>query len=772
MKSRAVIFLIILSIITGVFVGGYLAIAMGIPSIAELKQYKPTASTKIYADDDTLIGELKVEKGIFVPLNKMPQHLIDAVIAVEDSRFWKHKGIDYVAIGRALLKDIIHVELKEGGSTITQQLAKVVFLTPEKTIKRKIREASLAIKMEKNLDKKEILELYLNKIYFGHGAYGVEMASRVYFGKSVREITLPEAAMIAALIKAPAIYSPYNNLTKAKERQETVLLRMEEEEYIKKSEREKAAKQPLFLSSLRRGLEANNYFIEYVRKYMEEKYGEDTVYKGGLKVYTTLDRATQISAQKALQEGLRELDKRRGWRGPIEHKEIDVKKEIGSKDVYNSTITGGDEIASGLVLKVSAKDALIKTRGIIGKLLVNDAQWASIAIDPKTKKANSIKGFNLTSILRPGDVIKVKVKGMKGRDVNLSLEQEPEVEGAIAAVEQSTGFIRALVGGYDYTKSEYNRAIYAKRQPGSAFKPIIYAAAMDNGFTPASIINDESVTYKGGPKGEWSPENYDHKHYGPTRLRDALAYSRNVITVKLVAAIGVDKIIEFSRNIGLGGDIPRNLSIALGSISVTPLELCMGYSVFAEGGIKMKPTVVKYVTDSKGRILESNEPDGTQAISQQTAFLITSMMQDVINYGTGWRIKALGRPAAGKTGTTNDYRDAWFVGYTTGLTACVWVGFDDMKPLGPQETGARAASPIWLNFMRSVSSSGESLDFSIPEGIVRYPIDPLTGLLVKEETAGSLKEYFKDGTQPTKFSIVPFTSGGQEKMDTSDLDFD
>ncbi|HBR22922.1 MAG TPA: penicillin-binding protein [Nitrospiraceae bacterium] len=773
MKARVVVFLLIISVITGISVGGYFAFAKGIPSIAELKQYKPTSGTKIYADDDTLIGELKVEKGIFVPLNRMPKHLIDAVIAVEDSRFWKHKGIDYIAIGRAVLKDIIHAGLKEGGSTITQQLAKVVFLTPEKTFKRKVREVSLAIKMEKNLDKKEILELYLNKIYFGHGAYGVEMASRVYFGKSVGELTLPEAAMIAALIKAPFTYSPYNNLTKSKERQETVLLRMEEEGYIKKSEREEAAKQPLYLSTLRRGMEANNYFIEHVRKYLEEKYGEDTVYKGGLKVYTTLDRAMQAAAQKALQEGLRELDKRRGWRGPVEHKkDIDIKKEMESKDVRSTAIGGGDDIISGLVLKVSATEAVIKTRGIIGKLSIADAQWASALLDPKTKKATTIKGFNLTKILKPGDIVKVKIKGAKGKEVSLALEQEPKVEGAVVAIEQRTGFIRTIIGGYDYTKSEFNRAIYAKRQPGSAFKPIIYAAAMDNGFTPASMINDEPVTYKGGPKGDWTPENYDHKHYGPTRLREALAYSRNVVTVKLVDAVGVEKVIKFTRNLGLEGDIPHNLSIALGSFSVTPLELCAGYSVFANNGVRMNPIAVKYITDSKGKILESNEPEGMQAISNPTAFLITSMMQDVINYGTGWRIKALGKPAAGKTGTTNEYRDAWFVGYTTGITASVWVGFDDVRPLGSQETGARAASPIWLNFMKAASNIVESSDFSVPEGIVMYPIDPSTGLLSKEETATSLKEYFKDGTQPTQFSTASPSSTGAERKSVPNPDFD
>jgi len=773
MKARVVIFLFIISIIIGVSAGGYFAFAKGIPSIAELKQYKPTSGTKIYADDDTVVGELKVEKGVFVPLNRMPKHLIDAVIAVEDSRFWNHKGIDYIAIGRAVFKDIMHAGLKEGGSTITQQLAKVVFLTPEKTFKRKVREISLAIKLEKSLDKKEILELYLNKIYFGHGAYGVEMASRVYFGKSVGELNLPEAAMIAALIKAPSTYSPYNNLTKSKERQEIVLLRMEEEGLITKASREKAAKQPIYLSTLRRGMEANNYFIEYIRKYLEEKYGEETVYKGGLKVYTTLDRGMQAAAQKALQEGLRELDKRRGWRGPVDHKkDVDIKKEMESNEVRNTAIGGGDDITSGLVLKVSDKEAVIKTRGLIGRLSIADALWASAIIDPKTKKASAIKAFNLTKVLKPGDIVKVKIKGAKGKGVSLTLEQEPEVEGAIVAIEQSTGFIRAIIGGYDYTKSEFNRAIYAKRQPGSAFKPIIYAAAMDNGFTPASMINDEPVTYKGGHKGDWVPENYDHKHYGPTRLREALTYSRNVVTVKLVEAVGVDKVIKFSRNIGIEGDMPYDFTIALGSLSVTPLELCSGYSVFANNGIRMNPTAIKYITDLQGKILESNEPEGIQAISAQTAFLITSMMQDVISHGTGWRIKALGKPAAGKTGTTNDYRDAWFVGYTTGITTSVWVGFDDMRPLGSQETGARAASPIWLNFMKSASNKVEFSDFSVPEGIVTYPIDPLTGLLAKEETASSLKEYFKDGTQPTEFSASQPPADKPERKPVLNPDFD
>ncbi len=769
MRLKLIFIFTAFSIIVGTFAGGYLAISRGIPSIEEMKQYRPVAGTKIYADDDVLIGELKVEKGVFVPINKIPEHMINSVIAVEDSRFWKHKGIDYLAIARAVIKDILYVGLKEGGSTITQQLAKVMFLTPEKTLKRKLREAALAIKIEKSLDKKEILELYLNKIYFGHGAYGVEMASMIYFGKSVKDITLPEAALIAGLIKAPSLYSPYNDLTKAKERQRIVLLRMEEEGLIKRSEKDNALRQPVYLSSMRKGIEANNYFIEYIRRYLEERYGEETVYKEGLKVYTTLDRRAQLLAAKALQEGLREFDKRRGWRGPLEHKiDIDIEKEMKSKEITTSVVTTPGYNASGLVLKVSNTEALIKTRGIMGKLSIGDAKWASNVIGPKKGTGKVLKDFKLTQILKPGDVVKVSIKSIRGNDVRLSLEQEPGVEGALVALEPDTGFIRAIIGGYDFVKSDFNRALYAKRQPGSAFKPIIYAAALNHGFTPASTIVDEPVTYQGGPKGEWSPENYDHKFYGPTRLREALTYSRNVVTVKLVEALGVNNVIDFARTIGIQGDMPADLTLALGSLSLSPLDLALCYNVFASNGMKVKPIAIKYITDSKGRVLESNEPEAEEVISPQTAFLITSMMEDVVKNGTGWRAKALGRPVAGKTGTTNEYKDAWFVGYTPDLVSAVWVGFDDMKSLGPQETGARAASPIWVSFMKDFLS-GEIEDFTVPEGIVSYTIDSATGLLSKDESMG-VKEYFKEGTEPKKYA--PSTSIREPKESPVNLNFD
>lgn len=749
-RFKRAFLIIAIAILIGISLGSYIAVAKGVPSIKDLKHQGTVTGTRIYADDDSLIGELKIERGIYLPLKAIPKDLINAVVAVEDSRFWKHKGFDYIAIIRAVIKDILYVRIKEGGSTITQQLAKITFLTPKKTLTRKIKEIALAIKIEKSLSKEEILELYLNRIYLGHGAYGVEMASRIYFGKSARNLNLSESALLAGLIKAPSLYSPYNNIILAKERQRTVLQRMEEEGFIKSSEREKAERQPIHLATLRGGLEVNNYFIEYIRRYLEEKYGEDMVYKGGLKVYTTLDRKTQIAAARALQAGLREIDKRKGWRGPIDNKKIDAEKELRKKDAGFQIPDNFTDITTGIVLKVSPREAIIKARGIVGRLSIDNARWASKVFNPKEGKQTYIKDFSLDKILKVGDVVKVRFISVRGSKVELALEQDPLVEGAVVVIEPYSGFIRALVGGYDYSRSEFNRAVYAKRQPGSAFKPIIYAAALEAGYTPASIITDEPVTYPGGPKGEWSPENYDHKFYGPTRLRDALAHSRNVVTVKLLESIGVDRVIDFARKLGIQGNMPHDLTLALGSMTTTPLELCSAYSVFANGGAKMKPIAIKYVTDAKGSIIESNEPEGEQVISPETAFLITSMMEDVVNYGTGWRVRALGRPVAGKTGTTNDYRDAWFVGYTPDILSCVWVGYDDMRSLGNRETGASAASPIWLNLLKSLDL-GDPMGFPVPEGIVSCYIDPSNGLLVSDPSQG-IKEYFKRGSEPKEYS--------------------
>lgn len=760
--KKVFLLLIFLSAIIVTSAVAFLGLTNDLPDVAFLKSQQIPEGTKVYADDDQLIGEFKIEKGMAVSLRDIPKNLQNAVLSIEDSRFYRHKGLDYTAIVRALLKDIISIEIKEGGSTITQQLAKVLFLTPERNIKRKIKEAVLALRIEKNLSKDQILEMYLNKVYFGHGAYGVEMASRIYFGKSVGRLTLEEASMLAGLIKAPSIYSPYNDLSKARHRQLIVLKRMEEEGFIKKEDVERSWKQAIYLSSLREKENNAPYFLEYIRQHLEATYGTEMVYKGGLKVYTTLNRKMQIMAVRALQEGLRELDKRNGFRGPVDVKDIDPKKtRLDEEEVFKPVVMTEGDIFTGTVIKVAPEYATVKARGLVGKIRIEDMAWASRKIEGG--KIREIKSVRASDILKAGYVVKVRIKSIRGknRDVSFALEQDPLVEGALVAIDVPTGFIKAMVGGYDYQRSEFNRAVQANRQAGSAFKPVIYAAAMDHGFTPASVIIDEPVTYdKTLLSPGWSPENYDGKYYGPTRLRTALIYSRNVVTVKLLEMIGIMPVIELASRLAIKEGLPHDLTLALGSLSVSPLELTSVYGVFANGGISMEPMAIRYIEDSKGYLLESNEPRGEEVLSPQTAFLITSMMEDVVREGTGWRAKALGRPVAGKTGTTNNYVDAWFVGYTPNLVTGVWVGFDNRQSLGKQETGARAASPIWVKFMSAALKDEPIEDFSIPSDIIMTDIDPVTGFLPAKGSSEVITEFFKKGTAPTKYappkSEIPF----------------
>jgi penicillin-binding protein 1A len=697
--------ILIFTIVFIAFLAGVgFALLREIPSIKDFEKLKNPDGTKVYANDGTLIGEFKIQKGIYVPLNLIPKTLIDAVIAVEDSRFWKHKGIDYIGIGRALITDILHMKLKEGGSTITQQLAKIMFLTPEKTLSRKIREAYLAIKLEKELSKEKILELYLNNVYFGHGAYGVEMASRIYFGKPVSELFLAESALLAGLIKAPNFYSPYNDLVRAKQRQKIVLERMEKEELITPQEKTKASSQVIHLSSLRISTENFNYFLEYVRKQLEENFDIDKIYKGNLRVYTTLNPRDQITAQKAVQEGLREVDKRIGWRGPIG--KVSLKTELDDKKVAFTPSPG--DIARGVVLSVSPNQAIVKSRGIKGKLNLQDALWASKIIEPSgTTKV--IKNFKLTDILTPGDIIWVRFKSV-GKEILFSLEQEPEIEGSLVAIEPQTGYIIAMVGGYSFQRGEFNRAVNAKRQPGSSFKPFVYASAIEKGYTPEDTILDEPISYRTSLK-EWSPSNYDEEFWGEITLRRALAFSRNVPTVKLAENIGIDSVINISRRAGINSKMPADLTLALGSLSLSPLELTCAFAVFANGGKKIKPIAIKYVTDRSGKILLQNEPQLEDAIDVEVAQTVTEMLKDVVSYGTGTRAN-IGRTIAGKTGTSNEFRDAWFIGYTPQLVAGVWVGYDDMrKSLGHGEAGGRVSAPIWAQFMKEALSTRDFQDF-------------------------------------------------------------
>jgi len=738
---------------TGALIGGYAAVMDGLPQIAELKSYRPSNGTKVFADDDRFIAEFNVEKGIYVPYERFPESLVQAAVATEDAEFWRHSGINLFAIGRAVVKDILAGRIKEGGSTITQQLAKVLFLSPEKKLKRKLQEVVLAFQMEKNLSKEEILELYFNKIYFGRGAYGVEMAARTYFGKSVDALDLAESAMLVGLIRAPNRYSPYHNLARAKRRQRVVLRRMVREGYIGEEELETAFAEPLRLENRSGRREGNSYFLEALRKDLEERYGTETLYKGGLRVYTTLNLEMQRAAREALRWGLRRFDKKLGWRGPLEHRDpAEGGKRFGA-GALTADMLESDRMMPGLVIRVDDESAEVLLGGRTGLLRGKDAKWAAVrSVGPG--ETETVKPFRLSELLRPGDVIHVSVRSRENDILSLRLEQMPEIEGALVALEPQTGYVKALVGGYDFHRSEFNRAVAASRQPGSAFKPVIYTAALDRGFTPADMILDEPVEYSDYESGIWEPSNYNRKHYGPTRLRDALAFSRNIITVKLLDMIGIPAAVRTARKLGIDGPLPHDLTLGLGSLSVTPIRLTSVYATFANGGVRVPTTQIRYILDAKGNLVENNIPEGERVLSPETAYLITSMLEDVVRYGTGWRAKALKRPVAGKTGTTNEYRDAWFLGFTPDLAAGVWVGHDDTRTMGKRATGSSVSAPIWTRFMKKALKGTEPREFPIPEGIVTAIIDADTGLLATTDTPKRTIEFFREGEVPEIYSTA------------------
>jgi len=751
----------ILAITTGASYAIFKTVSRDLPQITSLKNYKPPLGTQIFSEDDHLIGRLKVDKGIFVPLAHIPDGIKKAVVAVEDARFYEHNGLDYQGILRAVLKDMLSVSLKEGGSTITQQLAKVLFLSPEKNLSRKLKEAVLAKKIEDQLTKDEILELYLNKVYFGHGAYGVEMAARTYFGKHVGDLTLGECALVAGLIRSPANYSPYNSMEQARGREATVLGRMVDEKVLTRGQADKALAQPLTLKNMRANEEVAPHLVEQIRIYLEKKYGPDKVYKEGLTVRTTINYRQQLAATRALEDGLRALDKRQGYRGPLAHKDADEMENLQDDPPGQSSTFQAGEIFTATVLKTDKEKALVSARGAKGRIALKDMLWAAGKDGAKKTAAD---------ILHPGDVVEARVKSFdtKTKQVAFSLEQEPLAQGALVAIDPWEGKVKAEVGGFDFQKNEYNHALYARRQPGSAFKPFVYAAAMEAGFTPASTIDDGPVSYD---DDKWKPANYDHEFYGPTRLREALVQSRNVVTVELLHQIGVQSVIELAQKLGMPGPFARDLTLGLGSCGVTPMELTAAYCSFANQGYRVKPYTISQITDARGNYLEGGTTEMEQVVSPITAYQITSILKDAVLRGTAKGASFLGLPVAGKTGTTNDYKDAWFVGYTQSLVAGVWVGYDDHKTLGHGEAGARAALPVWTRFMGSAGGGSAEDDFAVPEGIEFVDVDSETGLLPGAQTREVVKECFKAGTAPEEHSPAkakePAVQEKQEKPSAS-----
>ncbi len=629
---------------TGVSAFWVLAILpRSLPSVTQLESIEPSVGSRIYDEADELITEFHVERRIFVPLGQMPPALKQAIIATEDARFYSHFGVDPMGIARAVYQNFRRGRIVEGGSTITQQLAKVLFLTPDRSLERKLKEAVLAVELERRYSKDRILEIYLNQIYFGHGAFGVEAASRTFFGKGVSELSPGECALLAGLPKAPATYSPFDHPDAAKRRRVIVLTRMVDTGAIRAEQAKRLGESALSLVPPERRRTTGQYYLEYVQQYLEAQYGPDLVFKGGLHVYTTLSPALQLKAEATLREGLRALETRRA--------------------------------------ATAGKDAPAPERP----------------------------------------------------------------EGALLALEPQTGYIRAMVGGYDFFKSEFNRAVQARRQPGSAFKPFVYIAALEAGLTPASIVDDSPVQYPFGANGKiWKPDNYDRKFRGPITYQQALEESINVATIKVQERIGVRRTVDVARRLGVESPLHENLSIALGTSDLTLLELTSAYGSLANQGTWVKPTAIRYVLDSQRKMLEENVPQGRQALPPDLAYVVTHMMQGTIERGTGQAAKALGRPAAAKTGTTNDYSNAWFIGFTPHLATGVWVGYDRPRSLGKDETGARVAVPIWTAFMKEALHGSPVEDFPIPEGVVLVPVD----LSMAGTCARPVMIAFISGTEP------------------------
>jgi len=724
-----------------------------LPDIAALRSYQPSLVTRVYSDDNRQIGQFYVEKRVLTPLSKMPPRLLQAVIAVEDSRFYRHEGLDPIRIAKALLVDLASFEMREGASTITQQLARSLFLTQEKSFKRKAREILLALKIEGLLSKDEILEMYLNQIYFGHGAYGVQAAAKTYFGKDVAELTLAEMAFIAGLPKAPSNYSPYFNPERAKARQGVVLRRMLDEKFLTDAEFRQAYQEDLYFARYQAQEEIAPYFLESLRQQLTATYGEELVYKGGLNVYTTLNIEMQKAAVEAVREGLRAIDKRQGYRGPLSHRKLDddVTVPKTSSPLRSVSPVQPGDIVEGTVVRLSAQRATVAVAGASGILAIEDAAWARKRLLPPDFRTAEVRSTaTLSQLLALGDRILVRViRREPDGKLALGLEQEPVVEGALVALDPRTGGIRAMVGGYDFKRSEFNRALSARRQPGSAFKPIIYAAAIDRGLTPSTILVDSPVIYDDPVLQKiWKPTNYEDRFYGPITMREALAHSRNVATVKLLEQIGISTVTEFARRVGITSPLANDLSLALGSSGVGLLELTSALAVFADEGRRVEPGGLRSVTDHGGAVLAYYEPNSTVAVSRETAYVITNMLEEVIQSGTGARARALGRPLAGKTGTTNEFADAWFVGYAPNLAAGVWVGFDDRRSLGDREAGASVALPIWVAFMKPALSQLPVQAFSIPDGIVFAKVDLKTGQLAAPGEPGTVEVYVRR-TEPT-----------------------
>jgi len=750
--SGLILFAVTLAVVALLGVSGYVFYLLAkLPRVDRLADYKPPIVSQVFGDDGSLVGEFYLERRIVVPVNKMPRKLIQAFVAAEDASFYQHKGIDYLGIVRAAFKNLISMRKKEGASTITQQVTKSMLLTSEKKFSRKIKEAILAKRMEEKLSKDEILYLYLNQIYLGAGAYGVQVAAESYFGKNVDQLNLAEIAMLAGLPKAPNTYSPIKHLDKARERQAYVLERMVKEGYITEAEADHARKSPIEIKSMKKVNSVQSaYFLEHLRIQLEEKYGEDQLYKGGLKIYTTMNAEMQRAAFESVRSGLKAVDKRQGFRGPakfLKDSEVEPFCTKVEEGIDSAALKAGDTY-QGVVVGFNPEkgEAIVRVGDRKGILNRKNMAWAGKIgmINSYGKPDKGVKALTLGSVIE----VSVVTPDVNREGALFALDQTPDVQAALVAMDPRTGGVKAMIGGYDFRKSQFNRAMQAKRNAGSAFKPIIYAAALEKGLTTATVINDAEVEYPDGAGGTWKPKNYDGTYRGPVTMREALTYSINMVSIKIMDQIGVPYTVEFAKKLGFTSKIEPNLALALGAASISPFELTNAYAVFANKGMLQPAYFLTKVTDNDGNLLQETVPPApVPAVSPEASYVITNLMQSVVMSGTGHRA-SINRPVAGKTGTTNEGKDAWFVGYIPQLVTGVWVGYDQERSLGSGGTGGQAAAPIWGEFMQKGTSSLPVEDFAAPENVTFVLVNPRTGKLAREGTPGATMECFIKGTEP------------------------
>jgi penicillin-binding protein 1A len=751
-----------------------------LPDYSQLQDYEPPVMTRVHAADGSLVAEYARERRLYIPIQAVPKLVINAFLAAEDKNFYEHGGLDFTGIARAgivYLQNYGSSRRPQGASTITQQVAKNFLLSNELSMSRKVKEALLALKIERTYSKEKILELYLNEIYLGLGAYGIAAASLVYFDKAVNELTVPEAAYLASLPKAPNNYHPFRQRERAIERRNWVIDRMAESGFVKSADAEKAKRSPLGVTTKATSAHifAAEYFAEEVRRELYERYGEKKLYEGGLSVRTSLDPKLQLLARKTFIDGLVRYDETQGWRGPVT--KIDFAGDWGIKLAEVKALSDIAPWRLAVVLEVSDQSAriglqpgrepggFVSKERTVGILPLEGMKWA---------KTGGRAVGKVTQVVNPGDVVYVEPGKSEGQFV---LHQVPEISGAMVVEDPWTGRVLAMVGGFSFDQSQFNRATQALRQPGSSFKPFVYAAALDNGYTPSTIVLDAPVEIDQGPGvGTWRPENYEGKFYGPATLRFGLEHSRNVMTVRLAQDIGMPLISEYAKRFGVYDDLPPYLSFALGAGETTLLRMTSAYAMFDNGGRRIKPTLIDRIQDRYGHTVYKhderecvgcagkkweNQPEPSlvdrrqQVLDPMTAYQITSMMEGVVQRGTATVVREVGKPVAGKTGTTNDEKDAWFIGFTPDIVVGVYLGYDKPRHLGRGATGGHLAAPIVKEFLKVALVDKPAAPFRVPPGIKLVRVDLKSGTRAGPNTERAILEAFKPGTAPPdSYSIV------------------